>query len=73
MLGLALVLGARHEPNLTRLHLTITAEAPVAAAPSANAMADCLPLIAALEARLEAVLSVPLGPDSTLQVRVQPA
>jgi hypothetical protein len=73
MLGLALVLGARHEPDLTRLHLTISAEAPVAHTPAANAMADCLPLIAALEARVEAVLSLPLGPDSTLQVRVQPA
>ncbi|HEX3836068.1 MAG TPA: beta-ketoacyl synthase chain length factor [Steroidobacteraceae bacterium] len=73
MLGVALVLGASHEPDTTRLQLTIAADAPAAAAPAANAIAACLPLIAALEGRTQAQVSLPLGPDSTLQVRVQHA
>jgi hypothetical protein len=73
MLGVALVLGRSHEPNLSRLQLTLTADAHGGGAPAANAMAACLPLIAALESRVAAVLSLPLGPDSALEVRVRHA
>jgi hypothetical protein len=70
MLGVALVLGGSHEPNPARLQLTVTADAHGCVTPTANAMAACLPLIAALESRVEAVLRLPLGPDSALEVRV---
>jgi hypothetical protein len=73
MLGVALVLGASHERNPSRLQLTLTANAPVDGTPAANAMGACLPLIAALESRAAAVLSLPLGPHSALEVRVQHA
>jgi hypothetical protein len=73
MLGVALVLGASPEPNLSRLQLTVTAQAPGSDVPAANAMAACLPLMAALEGRIEQVLSVPLGPHSSLEVRVRHA
>ena len=73
MLGMALVLGAGQERNPSRLQLTLTAAAPTHAAAAANAMAACLPLIAALESRVEALLSLPLGPDSALEVRVRHA
>ncbi|HEY6458337.1 MAG TPA: beta-ketoacyl synthase chain length factor [Steroidobacteraceae bacterium] len=73
MLGVAMVLAANTEPNPSRLQMTVTADAPVGAAPAANAIAACLPLIAALEARLEQVLSLPLGPQSSLQVQVRHA
>jgi Beta-ketoacyl synthase, N-terminal domain len=73
MLGVALVLGAPHEHNPSRLQLTLTAAAQAHGAPTANAMAACLPLIAALESRVEAVLSLPLGPDAALEVRVRHA
>ena len=71
LLGVALVLAASHEGNSSRLQLTLTADAPVGGTPAANAMAACLPLIAALESRVAAVLSLPLGPDSALEVRVR--
>jgi hypothetical protein len=73
MLGVALVLGACHEPNPSRLQLTVIAEAHAGGAPAANAIAACLPLIAALEGRLDQVLSLPLGPESSLEVRVRHA
>src|SRR5580692_161628 len=47
MLGVALVLGGSHEPNPARLQLTVTADAHGCVTPTANAMAACLPLIAA--------------------------
>jgi Beta-ketoacyl synthase, N-terminal domain len=72
MLGVALVLGTIHEPNPARLQLTVMAQAHKRGAPATNAMAACLPLVAALEGRLEQVLTVPLGPQSALQVRVRP-
>jgi hypothetical protein len=71
MLGVALVLGASHERNPSRLQLTVTANVPVPGAPAANAMAACLPLIAALQGRVDQVLSLPLGPQSSLEVRVR--
>jgi hypothetical protein len=73
MLGVALVLGASHEPNPSRLQLTVTENVSEAGVPAANAMAACLPLIAALEGRLDQVLSLPLGPQSSLEVRVRHA
>ena len=39
---------------------------------SASAIADCLPLIAALERRTAAVLRLPLGPTSALEIRLEP-
>jgi hypothetical protein len=74
MLGVALVLAMNHEPNPTHLQLTVTADAPVdGAPPAANAMAACLPLIAALEGGLDQQLSLALGPHSSLAVRVRHA
>jgi hypothetical protein len=73
MLGVALVLGASHERNPSRLQLAVTAAAQAGGAPAANAMAACLPLIAALESRVEAALSLPLGPHSALEIRVRHA
>jgi uncharacterized membrane protein len=73
MLGVAMVLGAAQVPNLTRLQLTISAQVPALADPAGNAIAACVPLIAALEGRGQAQVSLPLGPDSTLQVQVQHA
>ena len=83
MLGVALVLSAPdardEDPKAASLQLVVRAGAPAAAdtsggqsgAPgSANAMSACLPLIAALERRVATVLSLPLGPDSSLEVRV---
>jgi hypothetical protein len=72
-LGVALVLAGSHEPNPARLQLTVTADAHEGGAPAANAIAACLPLMAALEGRLEQVLSLPLGPDSSLEVQVRHA
>jgi hypothetical protein len=70
MLGVGLVLSASRAENETGLQLTVSAGA--AAQPAGdNAMAACLPLIAALEADADAALSLPLGPECVLQIRVQ--
>jgi hypothetical protein len=72
ILGVALVLtrgsGAR------RLELAAIDERSGAAiiAGSANAMAASLPLIAALEHHSPVLLRLPLGPESTLRVQVNP-
>jgi hypothetical protein len=73
MLGVALVLGARPEARASHLQLTVTAQAHVDGTPAANAIAACLPLIAALEGRLDQVLNLALGPQSSLEVRVRHA
>jgi hypothetical protein len=73
MLGVALVLGGRHEHHRARLQLTVTPSVPEAGESAANAMAACLPLIAALKGGLDQVLSVQLGPESSLEVRVRHA
>jgi hypothetical protein len=84
MLGVALVLSAPPDVRdgdtaVTSLQLFVRAAAAAASDGSAgqsgtpgaaNAMAACLPLIAALERRVATVLSLPLGPDSSLEVRV---
>jgi hypothetical protein len=84
MLGVALVLSAppdvrNADPAMATLQLAVVAQAPAAAVAaagqlgppgSANAMSACLPLIAALQRRVATVLSLPLGPDSSLEVRV---
>src|ERR1700733_4009389 len=79
MLGVALVLSApSHVTAAPSLQLVVRADAAAAdgsagqsgAPGSANAMAACLPLVAALERRVATVLSLPLGPDSSLEVRV---
>ncbi len=79
MLGVALVLTAG-----TTLRLAVVANAAAAAGTAADArsragdtpgaasaIADCLPLVAALEHRADRVLSLPLGPVTTLEVRVR--
>lgn len=71
MLGVALVLGASPAGNSARLQLTVTADVPERGRHVGNAMAACLPLIAALEDRVEAALGLGLGPHSSLQVRVR--
>ena len=70
MLGAALVLTPRRGPEDSGLQLTVSSggsDSPC----GANAMAACLPLIAALQSEVAAVLSLPLGPESQLQIRVQ--
>ncbi len=70
MLGAALVLTPGRGAAESGLQLTVGSggsERPCAA----NAMAACLPLVAALEAQGDQELSLPLGPGSVLQVRVQ--
>lgn len=70
MLGMAIVLSWGGTEDETGLQLSVSAEA--AARPAgANAMAACLPLIAALEAPGAELISLPLGPDSALQIRVR--
>jgi hypothetical protein len=85
MLGVALVLSAPPDVRdgdtaAASLQLVVHAQAPAAAVDaagqsgipgSANAMAACLPLIAALERRVATILSLPLGPESSLEVRVR--
>jgi hypothetical protein len=70
MLGVALVLSAT---GATRLRLTVTDEVPAdeADVESANGMAACLPLIAALEGSGGEVPHLPLGPESSLQIGVR--
>ena len=75
ILGVALVLRAAPATAAIGLQLSIidVASPEAAAAGSANAMAAAVPLLAALECRETQVLSLPLGPDSSLQVRVRPS
>ena len=78
LLGVALVLSAAPGAggtDATLLELAVTAGTPAGVAAqttagSANAMAACLPLMAALERRAGDVVRLPLGPDSLLGVRV---
>jgi hypothetical protein len=70
LLGAALVLTMHRQPVAAGLQLTIGPGAATGAA-GGNAMADCLPLISALEAQGDAALSLPFGPESWLHVRVQ--
>jgi hypothetical protein len=88
MLGVALVLSTR-PPDISdedfagaRLQLAVRAEAHAASdrpagqsgtRGSGNAMAACLPLIAALQRQETTLLSLPLGPTSALDVRVTQA
>jgi Beta-ketoacyl synthase, N-terminal domain len=70
MLGVALVLSTNRGADEAGLQLTVGPGTP-AGRSGANAISDCLPLIAALEGGATDVLSLPLGPASLLQVRVQ--
>ena len=72
ILGVALVLGVAPAGGGAALQLAVTETAPPrdAQSGSANAMAASLPLIAALQDQVTAVLTLALGPDSTLQVHV---
>lgn len=69
MLGVALVLCVGTDLQLTMTEGTATG----AAAAAGNAMAGCLPLIAALEGGTEDELRLPLGPGSMLDVFVRAA
>jgi hypothetical protein len=72
MLGMALVLSTSPRPGEAALQLTVLPGATAAAADStANAMAAGLPLIATLESGVSGMLTLALGPDSSLQVRIQ--
>lgn len=72
MLGMALVLSTSPGPGDPRLHLTVSpGTVAIAAAAGANAMAAGLPLISALDSGASGTLSLPLGPDAGLQVRIQ--
>ena len=75
ILGVALVLSVAQAGASMRMQLAVTETAPAQASQSgsANAMAASLPLIAALERKAEEVLSLPLGPDSSLEVRLRHA
>jgi hypothetical protein len=66
------VLSTNRQPGEIGLQLTVGSGTATGAA-GGNAMADCLPLSAALEAESDATLSLPLGPQSVLHVRVQRA
>jgi hypothetical protein len=72
MLGVALVL--TRDGSGCSLELTAVAEpsADPAVAGSANALAACLPLITALERGAADLLNLPLGPQSTLRVQINP-
>jgi hypothetical protein len=74
ILGMAMVLGAAPQSVGTVLELAVTAHAspPQSGAPAepANAMAACLPLLAALDGGATEV-RLPLGPSSWLDVRVR--
>ncbi|HTV77093.1 MAG TPA: beta-ketoacyl synthase chain length factor [Steroidobacteraceae bacterium] len=72
MLGLALVLTRAGGPCTLRLGILEQQATPQTAGDDANAMADCLPLLVALERRADDRLRLPLGPDSVLQVQVRP-
>ena len=70
LLGMALVLTGAG--GTTGLALTTVEERSVPEEPAAgNGMADCLPLLAALERGASERLCLPLGPDSMLQVQVR--
>jgi hypothetical protein len=74
MLGVAMVLSAVPGGSGASLQLQVGPGAPARDESGANAMAACLPLIAALQNTRTPgeLLSLPLGPDSALQVRVLP-
>ena len=73
MVGVALVLSAAPAAGGAALQLAVTETVPQPDVPSgcANAMAASLPLIAALQAKATEVLSLALGPASSLQVQVR--
>jgi hypothetical protein len=71
MLGVALVLSVNGQADSAALELEVSAQPAAGSTPGANAMAACLPLIAAIEDKQSVVLSLPLGPDSSLRLRVR--
>ena len=75
ILGVALVLSVAQADASMRMQLAVTETASAQAAHSgaANAMAASLPLIAALQRKATEDLSLPLGPESSLEVRVRHA
>jgi len=75
ILGMAMVLSAAQLPGNAILEIMINAQAPSRhfgePPDTANAMAACLPLIAALERRATELVRLPLGPTSLLDVSVR--
>ncbi|HEV2700811.1 MAG TPA: beta-ketoacyl synthase chain length factor [Steroidobacteraceae bacterium] len=76
MLGIALLLSTSPRAGEAGLQLAVapraeTDTATAIGAASTNAMAAGLPLVAALRGGAVEMLPLPLGPDSTLQVRIQ--
>jgi Beta-ketoacyl synthase, N-terminal domain len=75
MLGVALVLSAAADSAGPGLQIALSAKSAAVTygdlPGSGNAMAACLPLIAALADRTCELVSLPLGPDAALQVRVR--
>jgi hypothetical protein len=73
ILGVALVLSVAHATAAMGLQLAVTDRAAPrdADAGTANAMAAAVPLMAALARQEPQLFSLPLGPDSSLEVRVR--
>jgi hypothetical protein len=71
MLGVALVLSVTGQADGVTLELQISSQPPDSPTPGSNAMAACLPLIAAMAEKRTEVLSLPLGPDSSLRLKVR--
>jgi hypothetical protein len=73
ILGVALVLSVAPAGAPVHLQLAVADDASPedSHSGSANAMAASLPLLAALEDRAAAILSLPLGPGSRLHVRLR--
>jgi hypothetical protein len=71
VLGVALVLGVTGPADGAALELEVSSQAAAGRTPGTNAMAACLPLIAAIEDRQSQVLCLPFGPDSSLRLQVR--
>jgi hypothetical protein len=71
MLGMALLLSP--ETVGMRLSLAAVPRQPASDAPpaSANAMAECLTLISALEHGTDDLVYLPFGPESGLEIRLE--
>jgi hypothetical protein len=71
VLGVALVLSVNAPAGSAALELAVSSQVPARPPPGANAMAACLPLIAAIADRQNELLSLPFGPHSTLRLSVR--
>jgi hypothetical protein len=71
VLGVALVLGVKRQAAGAALELEVSSQPAAGPTPGANAMAACLPLIAAIEAKENEVSNVPFGPGSSLRLSIR--